>query len=181
MFIDCIIIKVPHEKSKYMKNKSLLIVSILLIGLAALFAFTSKEAYTPIVVDRTTFESSICSMPPQKLVNPGKVFTKGHQLFVIEQFYGVHLFNNIDPKNPQKVGFIRILGCTDVAVKGTIMYASSGEDLVTIDISNISEVKELDREVEVLSELTNPDGEVPFDYSKGQRPENTVIIAWKKQ
>ena len=68
-----------------------------------------------------------------------------------------------------------------MAVQGTIMYASSAVDMVTIDISNLAAVTELSRERNILPELTNPQGEIPERFTKQNRPEGTIIIAWKKK
>lgn len=161
--------------------KRILLISGLLciVGLGLLFAFQTNKEYVPIIIERTELETSVASIPSQKLSNPGKIFIRGFNLFVVEQYYGVHIFNNIDPTNPVKLGFIRILGCTDVAVRGNMMYASSAVDLVTIDISDIANAKEVARNRNVLSELTSPLGTIPELYSKRNRPEGTEIIAWK--
>lgn len=154
---------------------------IISIGLGILYAANNTEQYVPIIIERATLESSIASIATQKLENPGKIFIRGTHLFVIEQFYGVHVFDNSNPANPVSLGFIRILGCTDVAVQGTIMYASSAVDMVTIDISDLTAVSELSRERNILPEITSPRGEIPERFAKQNRPEGTIIIAWKKK
>jgi hypothetical protein len=163
--------------------KRLLIVSgiVLCLGLGLLFAYNATPTYVPIIVERQTLESSVASVPSQALKNPGKIFIRGSHLYVVEQYYGVHVYDNSNPAQPQKLGFIRILGCTDVAVRANTMYASSAVDMVTIDIANLQAVKETSRERNVLSELVSPLGFIPDDYSRANRPVNTIIIAWRKK
>jgi len=164
-----------------MKKITVLIAAIVLItGIGFIYSFSYNQ-YTPVLVERQEFESSVASMPVQELHNPGKIFVRSNLLFIVEKFYGVHVINNMDPTNPQKVGFIRILGCTEVTVKNNTMYASSAVDLVVIDISDIHNVHEVNRVRNVFPEIQSPSGEYDWKYSESQRPANTVIIAWNKK
>ena len=54
-----------------------------------------------------------------------------------EQLQGVHVIDNSDLSNPQKIGFINIEGNIDIALKGDYIYADDYYNLVVIDISNI--------------------------------------------
>ncbi|MFO7868241.1 MAG: hypothetical protein R6U95_02960 [Bacteroidales bacterium] len=165
-----------------MKRIFIISIAILFLGIGIVYAYaTSQKRYVPVIVERTTLENSIATISSQKVQNPGKIFVKDSLLFVIEQYYGVHIFDNSDPAHPKKMEFIRVLGCTDVAVKGQLMYASSGVDLVTINITDISNATEIAREKNVLSEIRSPYGIIDDKYSKQNRPENTVIIAWKTE
>ncbi|HOS84807.1 MAG TPA: hypothetical protein PK199_07820 [Bacteroidales bacterium] len=164
-----------------MKHIKLIIAAcVIIVGAGIIYSFSYTQ-YTPVLVERSEFEASIASMPVQELKNPGKIFVRSNLLFVVEKYYGVHVINNMNPANPQKIGFIRILGCTEVTVKNNTMYASSAVDLVVIDISDIQNVHEVNRIQNVFPELTSPSGEGDWKFSDGQRPENTVIIAWNKK
>lgn len=161
-----------------MKIKITIIGIIILACIGLVYANMDKK-YSAVIVERTTFENSIASMAPQKMANPGKIFIQDNLLFIVEKYYGVHIINNMYPENPEKIGFIRILGCTDIAVKNNTMFASSAVDLVTIDITDKDDVKEIDRQKNVLPELVSPDGSIDSRFSNENRPENTIIIAWK--
>ncbi|MDA3883519.1 MAG: hypothetical protein PF481_09560 [Bacteroidales bacterium] len=162
-------------------KRTLLITLIVTTCISVVYAFTqSSSSYVPIIVERTTLENSIASLDTVSVQNPGKIFVYENNLFIVEQYYGVHVFDNSNPASPVKRGFIRILGCTDIAVKGPIMYASSAVDLVTLNIGNISNVTELSREKNVLSEIVSPYGTIPAKYSLKNRPSGTIIVAWKK-
>jgi hypothetical protein len=78
---------------------------------------------------------------PQTLEQVGKIYYRAPYVFVNEVQKGIHIINNADPKNPQKVAFINIPGNVDMAVKGNILYADNYIDLVAIDISNPNSVK----------------------------------------
>jgi hypothetical protein len=78
---------------------------------------------------------------PQVLEQVGKIYYRAPYVFVNEVQKGIHIINNTNPKNPQKVAFINIPGNVDMAVKGNILYADNYIDLVAIDISNPNAVK----------------------------------------
>ena len=96
-----------------------------------------KPIYTTAEDIRAAFEF----MPPEEIHYPGKIYLLGNYLFVNEIGAGIHIIDNIDPANPQKVGFINIPGNHDMAAKGNILYADSYIDLLAIDISNLGDIK----------------------------------------
>ena len=122
----------------------------LTLAMAALLAFnfsscikdtcsndTSYTKWTPIY--RTEGE---LRTPPQyeaarDLKNPGKIYFYQNYVLVNEQKEGIHIIDNTNPSSPQNIGFIKIDGNVDMAVKGDVLYADSWMDLLTINISNI--------------------------------------------
>lgn len=97
----------------------------------------------------------------------GKIWlTDDNYLFVNFLNSGVLVIDNNIPEKPQKIGFIEIPGNVDMAVIGNTMYANSHRDLVTIDITDLENPKELSRNVGVFSH--QPLGN-----------ENNQAIAWR--
>ena len=84
-------------------------------------------------------------MPVQPMVKSGKIYVWGNLLFQVDEFTGVHVINYSDKQNPVKLGFISIKGCSEIAVKGNYLIANNMNDLVTIDFSQPSQVKEVGR------------------------------------
>lgn len=84
-------------------------------------------------------------MPPQALVNPGKIYTKDQYLFINELKEGIHIIDNRNPSAPTPVAFVRIPGNGDMAIRNNILYADSYMDLVTFDISNPSSIQAINR------------------------------------
>ncbi len=102
------------------------------------------EAYVPVYgIDPA--KHSIKPLPAKPTVNPGKIYVWGNWLFQVEQFAGIHVIDYSDKKNPVKLGFIEVKGCTEIAVKGTTLIANNMRDLVSIDVSQPSAVKEVGR------------------------------------
>lgn len=75
------------------------------------------------------------------LKNTGKIYFYDKYILVNELKQGIHVIDNSNPANPQNVGFISIGGNVDVAVKGNYLYADNYSDLITVDISTISNPK----------------------------------------
>jgi hypothetical protein len=112
------------------------------------------------------------------LVNTGKIYFKDGYIFVNEEMKGIHIIDNRDPRNPQNLKFVEIPGNVDIAVKGSILYADSYVDLVAIDISDISNPKEVNRVKDVFPYMTpSPKNEdyrlASVDQEKG------VVIDWE--
>jgi hypothetical protein len=101
----------------------------------------SYTYYKPVYTTAEEIRAAFKFMPPEVIHFPGKIYLLGNYLFVNEINEGIHIIDNSDPANPQKVGFINIPGNHDMAAKGDILYADSYIDLLAIDVSNLSDVK----------------------------------------
>lgn len=70
------------------------------------------------------------------LKTPGKIYTFDRYLFINESGEGIHIIDNADPKNPENLSFISIMGNYDIAVKGNWLYADNMSTLLVIDITD---------------------------------------------
>lgn len=77
----------------------------------------------------------------QPLKNTGKIYFYDKYILVNELKQGIHVIDNSNPSAPKNVGFISIGGNVDMAVKGDFLYADNYTDLITIDISTITNPK----------------------------------------
>ncbi|MEY4539256.1 MAG: hypothetical protein RLZZ306_1013 [Bacteroidota bacterium] len=136
-----------------------------------------SQGYRPIYLSRADIEKVVFTSP-QPLKSPGKIYIKDGFLFVNEGGKGVHVFDNKDPVKPSKIAFYDIPGNVDIAIKGSILYADNGRDLLSIDVTNPKEAKILNRVKDIF-----PNQEFPLntgvsfecvDNSKG------VVIGWEK-
>lgn len=140
------------------------------------------SSYEPVLMPKEQLKQSIAFKEPQPLQEPGKIYMLGKYIYVNEKYKGVHVIDNTDPSNPVSVGFIRVPGCLDMAAKGTTLYVDNATDLVALDISNVSNPVETSREENVFPELeATPDGGyLPEQYTKANRPANSIIVDWIK-
>lgn len=92
--------------------------------------------YKPVYIQPAVLRTKITLDGPQKLQQAGKIYVYGHYLFVNEYEAGIHIFDNQNPSNPRALGFLKIPGNIDMAVRNNLLYADSYVDLVTFDLSN---------------------------------------------
>lgn len=121
----------------------------------------------------------IDNKPPLEIGQLGKIYAYGHYLFVNEKNKGIHVINNQDAANPSFVTFISIPGNKDIAIKGQYLYVDNITDLVTLDISDFNDVKEVSRMTNIYPQasLEYPELYSGFfecvDHSKG------LVVGWE--
>ena len=165
--------------------KATIIPVMLLLFLFCSYKPIEKEIfpYRPVLMERSTLEQSISFLETKNIEKPGKIYIYGTFLFVNEKFHGIHIYDNKDPSNPIKKGFIRIPGCIDMAVKDNTLYADNAVDLVAIRLIDIQSgnVSVTKRITNVFPEIFPPNQEyLPFEFQAENRPENTIIVNWEK-
>jgi len=156
--------------------------SVMMLLLAFASACTDKvfETFTanaPVYLSYTNLRSAVKMSTAREMNNPGKIYFKDNFIFINEKMKGVHVYDVSNPNNPQNKGFIEIPGNVDIAIKDNILYADSYVDLVAIDVSSFSAIKEVGR-VEKVFPYTLPvyDTKYPvaqLDETKG------VVTAWE--
>lgn len=128
------------------------------------------EAYVPVYKSYDEM-SKVELDPSKKLEKSGKIYIYKAALLVSEPGQGVHVFSNTDFRNPERVNFIVIPGNKDMELRNDILYVDNGLDLVSIDVSDINNIKVLNRTKDVFPYPMYPDREgVKFvcpDPSKG--------------
>ncbi len=157
------------------------------IAIIALFSGSSSPVevplteYIPIMMHRDELNRSVGLRETKPLLNTGKMNRFNNILFIVEPYKGIHVFDNTNPSQPLPKSFIRIPGCIDLAIKDGFLYADNAVDLVTLDISNLGDIKLVDRQENVFPESLPPDQrEMPIVYEKSHRPEGLIIVEWKR-
>ncbi|GAB3225836.1 hypothetical protein GCM10027346_07490 [Hymenobacter seoulensis] len=164
---------------------------ILLLGMISCAAPTDDDnpqplvgyydGYCPQLMERAVLEKSVEALPARPMRTTGKIYLQGRYLFINERYEGLHIIDNQDPKHPRPISFLRIPGNVDIAVKGDLLYADNGPDLVTIDISNPAAVQVKSRVRNALRELPMPEmAGMPQECAPDHRPANTVVVGWNK-
>lgn len=141
-----------------------------------------KITYTanvPIYMSFEDAQATIISQSPQTLENPGKIYYYQNYIFINERFKGIHVINNTNPFFPEKVAFINIPANIDMAVKGNVLYADCYTDLVSIDISDIQNVRVLDRDPAVFEAiLPSTNNDYPMVLVD---PNQGIVIGWEEK
>lgn len=102
---------------------------------------TKYSFYRPVYKTTEQARAEIKSYTAQEIEHPGKIYVKGGYLYLNELQKGIHVIDIRNIQNPIRVGFIKIPGAVDMAVRGNILYADMYTDLIALDISNPLDVK----------------------------------------
>ncbi len=128
-----------------------------LIGISMIFA-SCEDKYTeeyyelqPVYLSYADFRQSVKITSGHDLEKPGKIYNWNQWIFINELTEGIHIYDNSNPISPQYKGFITIPGNVDIAIQNNIMYADSYIDLVAIDLSDMSNIKEVGRAKSVFT------------------------------
>ena len=150
--------------------------------MSTVMAFQSNwdrpASYEPIFMTRTEMESSTALFGPRTVESPGKVWIYNSYILIVEQFRGIHIVDNLDSNNPQNIGFIRVDGCTDVAVSNDIIYTNNAVDMIGIQVSStMDQIEVISRNRNALPPLGSPE---PWGdwYFLEQIPNGMIVVRW---
>lgn len=131
-----------------------------------------KPVYIPVEETRT-----IKNTPQQPVEATGGIFLKDTLFFIAEQRKGIHVYNVTDPSHPFYLTFFSIPALGDFTVSGNRLYADSWRDLITLDISDIYAIIEIDRVEDVFTPLLYPS----FYNGWFECPDeaNGAIVGWE--
>ncbi len=164
---------------KLIQLKWLFIGIVLTTTFIALFAFSTSNELSPVLMIRENMEDAVQLQEAREIEKPGKIWVYNNFIFVIEQYKGIHILDNTNPKNPVNKSFIQIDGCTDVAVQNGIIYANNAVDLIGVKpSSDCKSINVVSRNRNILPELKSPQGWSNYDYEQ-LRPDNSIIVRWE--
>ncbi|MGC3944061.1 MAG: hypothetical protein QM762_05965 [Chryseolinea sp.] len=133
------------------------------------------EGYEPVYTEPD--KADIAFEAPHQLQAPGKIYLYGTLLLVNEQYEGIHIFDNADPTHPVAVGFLRIPGNVDVAIRNNVLYADHLGDLVALDVHDWRVPREISRLHQAHWSLNlPPEG---MRYFACVEPERGVVKGWR--
>jgi hypothetical protein len=120
---------------------------------------------------------AIKNLPPRTIEQTGTIFLRDTLFFMLEFKKGIHVFNILDTMNTAALTFWSIPAITDFTISGNRIYADSWRDLVTIDISDLYQIREVSRTKDTFEPVLYPplyDGHFEcVDENKG------VLIGWE--
>lgn len=122
----------------------------------------------------------ITVLPPQSITALGKLYYKSPYLYATDKNRGIHVFDNTNPEDPEKVAFIKIAGNSDLSIRGNTLYANNVGDLVAINISQLDSIEVISR-IEGAFQFTNaefPEGYI--GYFECVNTELGEVIGWQE-
>lgn len=163
---------------------------LFLFSIAALALGGCKDSVTemvtykvnePVFLSTQAFRNSVkVTDEKRQITNIGKMCFYKDYLYISEPEKGIHIIDNRNPSSPQIVGFIKLLGNADLAIRNDKLYADSYIDLVWFDISNPalpSLTGRLDSIFPGAFPVTN--NQYAIDYQKCVDGQKTgIIVGW---
>lgn len=167
-----------------MKSKSIYLIGpflilILVTGVFMAFQRYNPSNFEPIFMAREQMETAVKIEGPRTIESPGKLWLYNNKIFLIEQYRGIHVIDNTIPSSSVNEAFIRIDGCTEVAVKSGIIYTNNAVDLIAIKGNpDFSSIEVLTRNRDELPVVSSPE---PWNdwYFLDQIPEGMIIVRWE--
>jgi hypothetical protein len=131
------------------------------------------EGYRPIYA--SSYETSITFTAARPLQNPGKIYIYNNYLLVNEKTKGIHFFNNANPASPEPLGFLKMEGNVDMAIKNNILYADHIGSLVALNITDLNNIVELSRFKTWSNNLPPDEGR----YFECVDPVKGEVVGWE--
>ncbi len=135
------------------------------------------EVAVPVTMSIADFRASVSIEEPKEIEQSGKIYVYKDLIFVNDLKKGIMIIDNTNFR-PGKISYITIPLNTDIAVKDDVLFANSGRDLVTFDISNIQDIKILERLEDVFQDHIYPEipaSAVYADFNNFDFEEEVVI------
>lgn len=132
-----------------------------------------KSSFKPVYLKRSTFENSIQFENAKPSVNSGKIYIKDQLMYLNDVNKGFQVYNYSNPTNPIAIGYIKVPGATDVAIRNNILYINQATDLVSINYNT------LNNSVTVTNRIKNAfPPKISPDGFNAKVKENQVVIDW---
>jgi len=133
----------------------------------------NPDNYKPVTMDRPAFENAVQGGTFQTIANPGKIYIKDELMFISDVNKGFGVYNYSDPANPLPIGYIKIPGATDIAVRNNNIYINQAVDLVALQYHPASNtLTVISRNRNVFPQKLSPRGSVATILP------NQIVIDW---
>lgn len=167
-----------HRNKNYNFYTSAILTAVVLLFSACQDKLIDRyKASVPVYMSYEDLRAAVKKTEPRALENPGKIYFKDNYIFINEYFKGIHIYDNQDPKNPVEKAFIEIPGNVDIAIKENTLYADSYVDLVALDISDLTNIRETYRIKDVFPYSVPPKKiELTDEWPD---PTKGVVVDWK--
>jgi hypothetical protein len=99
------------------------------------------QLYEPVYALKSTVLAGINGDPGTPLSQTGQIYVKGSYIYLNDPEKGIHIIDNSDPAHPVQTAFLNIPGNLNIGIRNNILYADMYADVLSIDISNVHQVK----------------------------------------
>ena len=131
-----------------------------------------------IPVYESSLVTEIFMAPPRPVAKPGKIYLYGKYLLINEQNRGIHVFDNSNPSVPENLGFLQLLGNTDLAIKDSVLYADHMGNLVALKVNDFGTIVEEARIA--LRDWVRGIPPPPGFYFQCVESHKGIVVDWKE-
>lgn len=131
--------------------------------------------YRPIYKSLAAVRSDMKWEAARNIEQPGKIYLYAKYLLLNDVGKGIHVFDNSVPAAPKKMGFLRIGGNVDMAIRNNVLYADSYADMVVIPISDWASAKPVAFQDKVFADRNN------YWRDANNASEVQVIVGYEKK
>lgn len=134
------------------------------------------QGYRPVYGEKEDLNVGFES--PRAINNPGRIYLYKQYLLINEFREGIHVYDNSNPAQPTALGFISLVGNTDMAIHNDVLYADAFGDLVALTASDFSTIKERSR-LPLQEWYFGVPAPAGF-YFECMDTDKGVVVSWKK-
>ncbi|MFD1553099.1 hypothetical protein DNU06_12275 [Putridiphycobacter roseus] len=142
--------------------------------------FQKYTANVPVYTDFETFRAGLGTVKYESaktIAQKGNIYFKDNYLFILDNFEGIHIIDNTNPKAPINKAYYAITGITGIVIKNQYLYVNAYTDLVVIDVSSIENPKESGR-LENVFEYAWPTHDPQYPLANVD-PSKGIITGWE--
>jgi LVIVD repeat len=140
----------------------------------------SVDGYAPVYA--SALASKTTSVEASRpTTNPGKIYAYNQYLFQVDQGSGIHIIDNSNVQQPEKIAFLNIPFCSEISIKSNMLYTNNINDLVVFDISNIQNPQMVKRLEDVFDDSGQYFPPVDNAYFECVDPSKGIVVGWERK
>ncbi len=106
---------------------------------------------TPIYNSLSKIRKSIESADPKEIISVDQIVATTNAFFLLERNQGIHVLERVTENSLKKLSFIKAQACLEVSQRFGFLIVCQGPDIVTLDITNLSQIREVSRLENVMN------------------------------
>lgn len=140
----------------------------------------AMTAYVPVYASRETV-NAIATEGVRATTKPGKIYAYGAYLFQVEQYEGIHIIDNTNPKGAKKIAFLKVPLATEIAIKSGHLYTNNLNDLVVFNLSNAAQPQLVNRVKDAFPAIDQMYPPFTNTYFECPDPAKGIVVAWEQR
>lgn len=135
-------------------------------------------AYVPVYIQPTEY-GYMATESPKPTEKAGKIYAYNNYIFQNDVNKGIHVIDNSQAGNPNKIAFIKIPFSTEIAIKNSYLYTNSGTDLMVLNIQDPTQptlVKKVENAFPIVNQKYPKTNNCYFECID---PAKGIVVDWE--